>query len=129
MINPLAYYKVGKRPIGVWIGGVLLVMEMLMQLRGVFIMDRLPVHSLLISAPLFLIAFVLILLRSRLGRLLGITFFILNVYMPMFVIPNLPFRDWWCVLVWWFVSALGIAALFSNQRWFDEKIVSFECGE
>lgn len=128
VINPLAYYKVGGKPIGIWVGGALLVLVMLMHLRGAFMVNRLPIHTLVISGPLFILAFVVILRRRLLGMWLGIIFFSLSVYMPMFVIPDLPFREWWCVLVWWVVSALGIASLICNRRWFDEKVVHFECG-
>jgi hypothetical protein len=129
MINPLAYYKTGKAPIGVWISTVLLVMEMLMQLRGVFMVDRLPAHTLIITIPLLAIALIAIVGRKLIGMWLGIIFFALCAYAPMFVIPNLPFKDWWCVLVWWAISALGIASLISNRRWFDEKVVHFECAD
>jgi hypothetical protein len=129
VINPLAYYKAGKTPVGVWIGSVLLVMEMLMQLRGMFMVDRLPVHTLIVTTPLLILALIGIIRRRLIGVWLGIIFFSLCAYAPMFVIPNLPFKDWWCVLVWWVVSALGIASLISNRRWFDENVVHFECSD
>lgn len=129
MINPLAYYKVGHRPLGVWVGGVLLVMEFLMQLRGIFAVHRLPVHTLIVSGPLFLIAFALLLMRRYWGMVLGVAYFVTTIYMPMFVIARLPFVEWWCALVWWFLSAAGILSLCSNRRWFDEDMPVFGYGE
>jgi len=125
MKNPLSYYKAGHRPLGIWIGGVFLVMQMLMQLYSVFVAQRLPIRTLIVSAPLFLIAFGYLLKRRHIGMVLSVSYFIAAMYAPMFVISHLPFKSWWCVLIWWSMSIAGIFSLYFNRRWFDEELIRF----
>ncbi len=124
MINPLHYYKMLGRPMGIWVAFVAMVAEFVAHaataLRG-----TLSYATAAVAAPLFVVAFIALVRRCLAGMWLGIAFFILGMYISVGVATQSGGPGPWYVTLCWAVSLVGIFALLSNRRWYDEKMLNF----
>jgi predicted membrane channel-forming protein YqfA (hemolysin III family) len=124
VINPLHYYKWLGRPVGIWVAGVILfaafVGHVATALCGIV-----SYPTAAVAVPLFILTAVALLRRRVAGMWLGIAFLILGTYTSVIVASQSERIGVWSVVLWWFVSLVGIFALISNRRWYDEKMINF----
>lgn len=124
MINPLHYYKMRGRPLGIWVAFIILVGELVAHMATA-LKGTLAYATAAVAAPLFVVALVALIRRRLAGMWLGISFFILGMYISMGVTSQSDTPNLWYVPLCWTGSLLGIFALLSNRRWYDERMLNF----
>lgn len=121
MIGPLQTYKFSGKPLGIWVGILVLVLEFFGQIFSI-VMGNIPAKALFFVLPLFLASIFFIMRKSFFGLLSGISFLIIGAYTPL---VNQGGVHIFVLLVWWLASAIGILSLLINRRWYNENLPTF----
>jgi hypothetical protein len=124
MINPLQWYIVWRRPVGIWLAGAGLILQAAGHFR-IALMGYESYVSLALSLFLFAASFFLLITRRVSAIICGTGFFIIGLYKATELFVHSSTVSLVYVLIWCAVSFAGIAGLLFNRRWFDERLVKF----
>ena len=124
MINPLQFYTIRGRPLGILLAGLPMMAQAVGHLR-MQRADFVPYAELVVGLLFFHAAFLTLLKRWAISIIIGVAFFAVSIYSSTAVFFRSSDVSIVHPVLWWSSSLLGIAGLLFNRRWFDERIVRF----
>lgn len=124
MVNPLQLYVLWRRPIGIWLAGLALVLQVVGHVR-IALLGLESYAALAFILFLFAASIILLILRRASAVLYGTSFLMVGLYIAAGMFMHSSLVPFLLILIWCVVSFVGIAGLFFNRRWFDEQLVGF----